>query len=221
LILPERNIAGDIKISEIMELVEPVYPNETTVSMFLSGSRGWSHEQVRHRENISQRSTRYVDENESPWVRHPLIEAYLTEKEKEGYENDALLGHYVDGKMQMPWAGTAIEQCRRTYSETVDRLQQWLLSKGVDKLTARKQARGAARGYLGNALRTEMIFTTSVDGWKEIIRQRLNAAADAEIRCLYGMVLDELKKSRYASEFDKFMTVPASDGLGVVLKEIS
>jgi thymidylate synthase (FAD) len=47
-------------------------------SFFISGvSRGLTHELVRHRVGvaISQRSTRYVDESDSEWIRHPLFEA--------------------------------------------------------------------------------------------------------------------------------------------------
>lgn len=41
------------------------------ISLRLEGSRGWSHEQVRHRYAMSQRSTRYVDEGRL--CEHPLL----------------------------------------------------------------------------------------------------------------------------------------------------
>jgi hypothetical protein len=43
-------------------------------------------------------------------------------------------------------------QCGLAYRFLADRLNARLRDKGVDKATARKQARGAARGVLGNAL---------------------------------------------------------------------
>jgi thymidylate synthase ThyX len=187
-----------------IELAEPESSLENHVSFFLSGSRGWSHEQVRHRENISQRSTRYVDEDDSPWVEHPLVTQFFKEN------HNCNLARSMDHTRDV---------AQDVYAALVSELQPWLVKKGVDKLTARKQARGAARGFLGNALRTEMIFTVSVDGWKEIIRQRLNAAADAEIRWQYSQVLKALKESQFAEEFKNFGTEKSPDGMGEVLME--
>jgi thymidylate synthase ThyX len=87
----------------------------------------------------------------------------------------------------------------------------------VDAFTARKQARGAARGYLGNALFTELIFSASVAQWRRILAQRLNAAADAEIREMAADVLPILKGCRYGSDFADMNTKPSPDGIGVVL----
>ena len=184
-------------------LIEPIGPHENHISMYLAASRGDSHEQVRHRENISQRSTRYVDEDGSPWVQHPLIAAYVA-----ATGDDEIIQLTLD----------TIGNARGTYSAIVAKLQPWLSGRGVDKLTARKQARGAARGYLGNALKTAMIFTTSVDGWREILFQRLNGAADAEIRWKNHLVLQELRKGRFADYFADLKEIPAKDGLGFELE---
>lgn len=177
--------------------------DQAYISIFMSGSRGFSHEQVRHNYAVSQRSTRYVDESESPWVEHPLIAAYAN-----AGDPTVSLG---DEPTEL------IAQSRRLYTRVVNRLEKWLLNNGVDKLTARKQARGAARGYLGNALQTELIFTSSVSGWKDMIRQRLNPAADAEIRAVYEDVLCALKSSCHVHRFDDMIVNPSPDGLGVVL----
>lgn len=193
------------------DAVEPKYDTEKWITLFLSGSRGFSHEQVRHRFNISQRSTRYVDESESPWVEHPLISKYLQD-ETVPAENRS----HLDGQ-----AGTLIGSARAMYDVTVETLQPYLISKGVDKFTARKQARGAARGYLGNALLTEMMFSASVADWKDMLRQRYSNPADAEIRVLYSQCLPALKESRYANSFAEFEIEDAKDGIGTVLKECS
>jgi thymidylate synthase ThyX len=98
-------------------------------------------------------------------------------------------------------------------------LQAWLASRGVDAMTARKQARGAARGYLGNALYTDMVFSASVAQWRRMLRLRCCDPADAEIRVLAAAALPGLKASRHGDRFASFDTAPAKDGLGLVAVE--
>lgn len=172
---------------------------------------GNSHEQVRHGDEtaISQRSTRYVDESESPWVIHPLIQKFISES----------------GAMSLPLKAQidgTIEHSRSMYSDLVDKLQNWLVERmpgdtPYRKTTARKQARGAARGLLGNALQTEMIFSASVAQWKHMARMRAADAADAEIRTVYNKVVPILKASKYGDRFSHIAMEPASDGLGMSL----
>ncbi len=187
-------------------VVEPISDHERWVSLYVSGSRGLSHELVRHGDftAISQRSTRYVDESQSPWVEHPLIEAF----------KEAHWGKSKDKR----WEPEPEAAARTAYQQTVHSLESWLNRKGgPDKLTARKQARGAARGYLGNALFTEMIFSASVSQWKHILRMRASDAADAEIRELAVKCWRELRRSQYGDRFDEFVVRTASDGIGEVL----
>ena len=196
----------------------PFLDTQRWVSLLLSGSRGFSHEQVRHGDwsAISQRSTRYVDESDGDWVEHPLITQYLSSGADKPHR--APNGELTELAFAVRARDSAMT-AKRTYREAVARLEPWLASKGVDKLTARKQARGAARGYLGNALYTEMIFSASVAQWKRMLRQRLHPAADAEIREVYACVLGELRKSRYRESFEAMQTVPSPDGIGIVLAE--
>lgn len=193
--------------------VPPENDHEKWVSLFLAGSRGFSHEQVRHGDwtAISQRSTRFVDEDGSPWVDHPLVQEYLK-------------AHIVpEVAQEMPRILGAIEtvkeKARKAYALVADDLQQWLISRGVDKFTARKQARGAARGYLGNALYTEIVFSASVAQWKWMLRMRCSKDADAEIRAVFVEVLRELKASRYGEDFKGFELLSSPDGLGMVSVE--
>lgn len=188
--------------SGLSERVELYHPEEKWISVYMSGSRGFSHEQVRHgdRSAISQRSTRFVDESESPWIEHPLEQEYRAQT---GDQKLALKGDAVT------------DTARDYYKNAVETLESWLIKRGVDKFTARKQARGAARGKLGNALETQMIFSASVGQWKRMIRMRCHPAADAEIRAVYVQVLEDiLKKSRYAEDFKAFKLVPSPDGMG-------
>lgn len=178
---------------------------QSHISMFLSGSRGWSHEMVRHRYAMSQRSTRYVDESETEWIEHPLLRKYF---EESGPREDLLLA-----------IRECIGECQTIYDSIVPNVEKFLIDRGVDKFSARKQARGAARGYLGNALSTEMIFTAPVSGWLDMMRQRCSVFADAEIRLLFNQVLPELKRSRYGHFFDGISLIPSPDGIGQVLSE--
>jgi thymidylate synthase ThyX len=183
-------------------LVTPTDPHEVHLSVYLSGSRGFSHEQVRHRFNMSQRSTRYVDESESDWVEHPLLSKYLsaTGATSEKFQS------FVDAS-------------RDLYEETVASLEAWLIKSGVDKFTARKQSRGASRGFLGNALFTELIFTASLADWQQMIRARCSSAADAEIRVLYSNLLRNFKSGLHKDDFAHFELAPSPDRIGDILVE--
>lgn len=190
-------------VSAEYNLVKPEYIHECWVTLRIFGvSRGLSHELVRHgfQTGISQRSTRYCDESDSDWIWHPLMHKVQSVSEI----NEASLDMIRLG-------------CSNAYMHSVDEIQKMLLSSGVDKATARKQARGAARGLLGNALETSLIFSASVPQWHRILRQRMSAAADAEIRLMAYDALVELRKSSFGHMFNDLKTVPSPDGIGVVL----
>ena len=228
-IVAARGLSHDVRRSEwegtkinipgtdaTIRVVEPNVEEQQWVSMFLTGSRGFSHEQCRHGDwtAISQRSTRFVDESTSPWVMHPLEAAYRAEKY-------APLREEVAQTMAMDSASGSVGLAKAKYKELVAELEPWLIARGVDKVSARKQARGAARGYLGNALYTELLFSASISQWKRQLRQRASQFADAEIRQVYASearcVLGALKSSRYASAFAGWDMAPAPDGIGQVL----
>lgn len=188
-----------------VRLLAPELEEEKWVTMLLTGSRGFSHELVRHgdRTAISQRSTRYVDEDGSPWIKHPLIVAYAAQS----------TAHNVN--MEAGLHG-AMAPAQDVYRKLADELQKWLISRGVDKLTARKQARGAARGFLGNALYTEVVFSASVAQWKRILKQRACPAADAEIREVAVQALTCLQQCPYADSFTGYTIKESPDGIGEI-----
>lgn len=170
-------------------------------TFLISGvSRGLTHELVRHRVGvaISQRSTRYVDEADSPWVDHPLVETYLEAAD------DTELEETIKA---------AKEAGRKAYRETVKALEIWLNAQDVDKATARKQARGAARGYLGNALETELVWSANIRTLLHVIRERGSIHADAEIRRL-AVKLAEIMKSELPAYFGHVDLEFSEDGLG-------
>jgi thymidylate synthase (FAD) len=146
---------------------------------------------------ISQRSTRYVDEAQSDWILHPLLDEALFHPDEE------LLGTVE----------SAMASCQFAYGLIVERLMEVMVAKGVDKLTARKQARGAARGILGNALETEMVWSANIRALRHVIEMRAADGADAEIRLLANRLLAEARQvvPEYFSDYEE---QPASDGFG-------
>ena len=172
-------------------------------NFFITGvSRGWSHELVRHRVGvaISQRSTRYVDEDGSPWILHPLLDQYLDESD--------------DDSLATEW-DQSIEVARGVYKKTVERLEAFCIAKGIDKLTARKQARGAARGVLGNALETEMVWSANVRTLRHVVTMRAAGPADAEIRAT-GIATLNIMRKELPVYFKDFVITPSPDGLGEI-----
>ena len=194
------------------ETVPPETDAEKWISLHVYGSRGLTHEAVRHGDftAFSQRSTRYCNEGDSSWTLHPLIQQYL----KEADSTSALIG----GEGLKTFIGDA----RDLYKTWVKRLVPFIKAKldpddPYAKTTARKQARGAARGLLGNALETELVFSASVMEWRHIFRMRAAAAADGEIRVAACRALLACKASRYGDRFDDLELVEASDGTGHML----
>jgi len=161
--------AGLPKCSQIDR---PKSSDEVWVSVFLSGSRNWSHEMVRHGDwsAISQRSTRYVDEDKSPNIFHPQLRELLDS------EDEGLFSNRVDAHE---------DEARELYADAVHKLGL----RGCD----RKQSRGAARGLLLTCLETQMIFSASLAQWERIFAQRCSPFADEEIRNL----MMEVKRSIY------------------------
>lgn len=185
----------------IMDVDHGSVTEHASLTFFLSNiSRGLTHELVRHRVGvaISQRSTRYVDESQSEYVHHPLVLAYAREKNQG-------LGF-----------GVSMHADKEVYRQIVDMLEAWLIEKGTDKFTARKQARGAARGYLGNALMTEMVWTCNIRALKQILKQRANRHADAEIRVLANRLYEEALPY-WPTYLGRYQKRDCPDGIGYEL----
>jgi flavin-dependent thymidylate synthase len=129
-------------------------------------SRSLTHELVRHRHlSFSQRSQRYVDETNAPMVYPPALRV------------DHEFGWALDGAVAAAW--NAYEQIVRYLTE-------------VRKMP-RKEARQAARCILPNMTSTSIVVTGNHRAWREMLRKRWHVAADAEIRELAGVLLDQLR----------------------------
>jgi len=159
-----------------------------SLSFLISGiSRGCSHELVRHRVGtaISQRSTRYVDETTSDWAWHPALRV------DEDQRILADLSHFA-------------HEARDLYAMLMERLV---------KHVGLKQARGAARGILGNALSTELVWTANLRILRHVIAMRASEYADAEIRLLANR-LYEAAKPLVPEYLSDGVETPCADGFG-------
>lgn len=177
-------------------------------------SRGLTHELVRHRIGvaISQRSTRYVDESESPWIWHPLIFAALEWLRENPQPRVPPYTWYV---AQMEGAE---KTARQAYSSLCALVQDYLTDvRKVDKRTARKQARGAARGALGNALNTAVVWSTNVRNFRNVMDQRASEHADAEIR-VWANTAFEAAFSYWEEWLNDYNRVECPDGIGYGLR---
>lgn len=199
-------VYGDQRETPVGYVVEPETDDEKWITLCLDCSRGCEMEQNRHGDftAISSRSTRFVNEVGSPYTKHPAI-AYLISQKPEMKE-------VVEAVSLEAWEGS-----NRAYRLISQWIEELMVSKSVNPFNARKQSRGAGRGFLGNALNQVTVFSANVSQWKRMLHLRYSNPADAEIRFLYNNILTCLKKSRYADCFENYNSVEASDGLGKVL----
>lgn len=170
-------------------------------------SRGLTHELIRHKYEtaVSQRSTRFVNESDSMWSYHPLITTHQQD-----------LGNYLgDVKYLEKFQNSA----KYAYDSIVEFLNKKLENIGLSKLAAIKQSRGAARGLLGNALSTELIFTASIEEWRHIILMRGNQHADAEIRLFANKAYEELLATDEQAITSLVVGDTCPDGIGYEILE--
>lgn len=143
-------VAGFSPDSYGADLVTPWTDAQIWASFYIERvSRCFSHELVRHKFQtaVSQRSTRYCDESEAAFIRHP-----------NGYT---------------PFFG---------YRDAVSEAYRNAVKTAIWEGKERKTAHGIAARVLPNGVETQLIFSASLAQWKRIFRQRINPAADAEIR---------------------------------------
>lgn len=167
-------------------LAESGHVNPTYHAVFVFRGVGYSRsmtkELFRHHVGTapSERSGRFVDEALTRWTDHPVLEAFMADDENWIERYAPFEGS--DGEEIAVAIAEAVGAGRRAYRVIVRHLQPWLEKKGYSKHDARKQARAAARQYLGNGLETEFVFSANIEAIRNIIRQRGGPAADAEIR---------------------------------------
>lgn len=155
-------------------------------TLFVEGiSRGCSLELNRHRHlAISQRSTRYVAEEDAAIVLEPYY-AELYRRTTTGPELDLneqlLLETHLKSAMQ------AVLQYRMEVE-----LLMALNPLGKTGFDLRKWARGKARNILPHALETRATYSANLRAWRHIITLRSERHAEPEIRRLMHHVFEAL-----------------------------
>ena len=139
-----------------------------SATFYIEGvSRALTHELIRHRHlSYSQLSQRFVNEGDSSVVYPPAVQG--------DPEAERVLRN-VD------------QYTKEAYELLVKHLQR---TKGYP----RKQAREAARAALPNMTETKIVVTGNHRAWRDVLKKRNTDAADAEIREVSQMILDELVK---------------------------
>ena len=148
--------------------------------VFTGVSRSLTHELVRHRAGFaySQRSQRFVDEAESPFVIPPALA-----QDRDGTEEARAV------------LEEALESASSTYEKLVNSLEKTLPREMFDSGWDRRKAiRQAARAVLPNATETKIFVTANVRAWRHFIEMRGAAFADWEIRHLAIKVLECLQQ---------------------------
>lgn len=148
-----------------------------SVMLLITGvSRTLTHELVRHRVGVaySQRSQRYVNEDNASFVVPPLI-----------LKNPPAL---------LAWQ-QAMERAQEAYATFVTLLSEELhtLYPDMSARERRIQARQAARSLLPNATETQIVVTANLRALRHICEARGGLGAEAEIRRLACVLLDVMK----------------------------
>lgn len=154
-------------LAHILEVGHESVLEHASATFYVAGvSRSLSHELVRHRHlSFSQLSQRFVNENGSDRAMFTLPPAMQ-------------IGRLHD--MMFDLTGRALE----AYEDIVAAL----LKRGL----TRKQAREAARCVLPNATETRFVVTGNMRAWRDVLKRRLDPAADAEIQLFAQRVRDAL-----------------------------
>lgn len=155
-------------------------------------SRVFSHEHVRHRAGvaISQRSQRYVKENDASQIAQPIVEAN-------------------------PEAKKIWEESIKKAQESYDKLVKLLsadLKEQIPETTMRvKTVRSAARGIMPNSTETYMFWSANGRALRHYIELRSSRHAEIEIRRVAIQLLHIMQKEA-PTIFGDFETQELPDG---------
>ena len=137
----------------------------SSATFYIEGaSRNLTHELIRHRHlNYSELSQRFVNVAETEFVLPPAFSEHMDDAGLEAL-------------------GKVTSAVREAYVKIVEYLQD-------DKGLPRKQAREAARSVLPGNTETKIVVTGNFRAWRDVLKKRLDPAADAEIRILCEHIL--------------------------------
>ena len=202
------------------------------ITLFIEGiTRGCSLELNRHRMfSISQRSTRYVAEEEAAIVLEPYFaQLFRTYEPKfDDYDNrfraasystadelvkaqerkgdDPVWRQLCDSRLLLQHLNS---QCKSVfdYQDQVEDLMK-MNPYELEKFDLRKWARGKARNLLPHGIETRGTYTSNVRGWRWFIEARSESNAETEIRSLANKVLLAVREVAplYFEDFESWET---------------
>lgn len=151
-----------------------------SVSFFVSGvSRSMTHELIRHRHlSFSELSQRYVNMDKTEFIIPPAIYKTLDATKPEGTTDQGIREFWNDNPH---W-----EDVRTAYSEIAEQMSD------AGELT-RKEVREAARVVMPNGTETKLVVSGNLRAWRDVLKKRYAASADAEIREFAIQVLGHLR----------------------------
>lgn len=160
-----------------------------SVSLFIEGiTRALSLELNRHRHfAISQRSTRYTEEEDAAIVLEPFY-AELYEKHRGYFERSVFPQDAPDEAWLVYNHIVAQQSAIAAYQQEVKQLMK-LNPNGLSGFELRKWARGKARNVLPHGIETRGTWTGNLRAWRHFIEVRSDRHAEPEIRRLANAVL--------------------------------
>ena len=158
-------------LAHILEVGHESVLEHASATFYIEASRSVLAELERHRHlSFSVVSQRYVDPTALGLHIPPAVNGLS------GSDYDYAMGQFLD-------AATATEESYKNLVEVFTKA-----GKG------RKQSREAARAVLPNMTSSPMVVTGNHRAWRYVIKARWHEAADAEIRELAGMLLEQLRE---------------------------
>ena len=188
------------------------------VSMFIEGvTRALTLELNRHRLlNISQRSTRYVKEEDSAIVLEPYYAEFYRKFE---IDKAPITPENVNEYNVLFRFMGAAEYSFGSYNDQVKYLMKQNPKK-LDGFDLRKWARGKARNSLPHCLETRAVYTANLRAWRWIIEVRSGEGAEPEIRRLAHQLFMALSDVA-PLHFDDFSMTRIIDGYPVYTPKFS
>ena len=216
----EEGRANKDNQSAILEYRHGSVLEHLNITLFIEGiTRGLSLELNRHRTfSISQRSTRYVAEEESAIVLEPYFAQLFRELEPkiDRYSNRFRAASYpspmeiLRSREEISGVDNAIAQKLQksrlllqhlnSQCESISKYEQQVEELMImnpyelEKFDLRKWARGKARNLLPHGIETRGTYTSNIRGWRWFIEARSESNAETEIRSLANKVLLALRE---------------------------
>ena len=216
----EEGRANKDNQSAILEYRHGSVLEHLNITLFIEGiTRGLSLELNRHRTfSISQRSTRYVAEEESAIVLEPYFAQLFRElepkidnnsnrfraasypspmevlrsREEVGGANNVIAQKLQKSRLLLQHLNSQCKSISK-YEQQVEELMI-MNPYELEKFDLRKWARGKARNLLPHGIETRGTYTTNIRGWRWFIESRSESNAETEIRSLANKVLLALQK---------------------------